>query len=95
MDDSLHMVLTEARRVFGPEGQVEYGVDLGHWASAGLLSAEQSKANEITVWGERPLERLLACLRALPDHVAAPVVTAGSRTRSRSSQSSGGAETEA
>lgn len=96
MDDPLPAVLAEARRVFGPEAQVEYGTEHGSaWASAGLLSADTSNACEMTVWGERPLARLLACLRALPDHVAAPAGTAGSLTRSRSSRASGVAKTEA
>lgn len=91
MHDPLPQVLADARRVFGPAAKVEYGIEDGQsWASAGCLDA--GTANELTAWGRRPLERLLVCLRALPDHVDEPAVTAGSRTRSRSSRSSAGSE---
>lgn len=63
------LALEEARRVFGPTAEVHYGVSCGaQWATAGVnIDAEDSPTtNEISVWCGNPLERLYACLSALP-----------------------------
>ena len=58
-------VLHEARRVFGDSAEVHYG---DRWATAGvaLLAEDGPAVNELTVWHDDSLGRLLACLKALP-----------------------------
>lgn len=57
-------VLAEAKRVFGPDAELHYGA---RWATAGYLPNEvlDEHANEITVWGDDALTRMLQALKGI------------------------------
>lgn len=68
MDEALAapaVALVEAKRVYGPDARVEYG---SRWATAGVAMDERTQvdADEITVWSDKPLAILIACLRGMP-----------------------------